>query len=52
MSDEDKRKIGIYCEICNEIPATQIKGGSYKDIRKMWMCCVECKDKINDERIR
>jgi hypothetical protein len=52
MSDEDKRKCGTYCEICNMKPATQIKGGTYKEVRKMWMCCKDCMDNINDERAR
>jgi len=50
MTMEDKRKIGIACEICNEDGATEIKGGGYKEERKMWMVCKKCKDLIEDNR--
>ena len=49
---EDKRKICYLCEICNEEPATEIKGGLYNETRQIWIVCKKCKEKIVDNRIK
>ena len=52
MDNLERRKIGIFCEVCGENPATELKGGIYNGKRNMWMVCKSCKDKIDDTRKR
>jgi len=46
---------GIYvpCEICNINPSSEMKGGInfITQERGLWLCCKECKQRIDDERI-
>jgi protein-arginine kinase activator protein McsA len=52
MKDKDGKEdtIHIPCAICNEKPASILKGGVYDDKRDMWFVCKECLPKINDHR--
>jgi len=51
MNEEERRRVGFYCEICNILPATEIKGGRYKEERKIFLCCKICKKLIINERL-
>lgn len=50
MTLEERRKMYVSCDICNEEPAEQIKGGNYNNEYKMWFVCKECLNKITDRR--
>ena len=47
---EDRRNEYIPCEICNVKGASEIKGGVYNGVNKMWFICRECVKKIEDRR--
>ena len=42
--------IHIPCIICNEKPASILKGGVYDGTRDMWFVCKDCLSKIDDHR--
>ena len=46
----ERRNIQLHCEICVNNSVSEIKGGKYKDIRKIWLVCKDCKKKIEDTR--
>ena len=49
MKNYDNRMY-ITCEICEEKPASDIKGGIYDNKRNLWFVCKDCKEKIDDTR--
>lgn len=51
MKDEEKRGIGIYCEICNKNQAEVIKGGVHNGERKLWLICKSCKEEVINQRV-
>lgn len=52
MSEEDKRKNYLICEICGEPGGSDVIGGLNKETneRGLWLVCKECLQKIKDER--
>jgi hypothetical protein len=38
------------CEVCDKEPAITIQGGEYDERRRMWFCCLGCREIIRDER--
>uniref|UniRef100_A0A6M3KF38 Uncharacterized protein n=1 Tax=viral metagenome TaxID=1070528 RepID=A0A6M3KF38_9ZZZZ len=47
---EERRNGTYYCDICDKVPASEIKGGKYNNERKVWFVCKECKLLIDDKR--
>ena len=49
------KKEYVKCEICHINPGSEIKGGKIvinnKEIRSIFLCCKDCKAKIEDNRL-
>lgn len=50
MSEDEKRKLFIRCEICQQPGASEIKGGFFLGERKIWFICKKCQPLIKDDR--
>lgn len=51
MSPEERRKLGMVCEICGDLCASEILGGLLLDGRRgLFLVCLKCKNEVKDER--
>jgi hypothetical protein len=51
MSPEERKNLGMPCELCGVLGASELVGGALpNNQRGLFLICIKCKDKIKDER--